>query len=226
MFGNFSEQFSEFISQIKNLPQSFNYVVEHPSSAILLVALLIILALAIRLKKVNFNAHLVAQIGIALALASVLQILRIYHWPQGGSITIGSMVPILFIGIVYGPEIGLFTGFLFGLLNLLLDPFILTPVQMLLDYPLAYMSLGLVGFFKKNYMTGALVSLFGRFFFHFISGLVFFSSYAVDAGMTPFLYSLMVNGIFIGVEGCICLIVLKCLPINRLKKSINKGEMM
>ena len=59
--------------------------------------------------------------------------------PQGGSITCGAMLPLLFIAYRYGPGIGCLTGFLYGLINILQDPFILHPLQVLFDYPLPYM---------------------------------------------------------------------------------------
>lgn len=217
-----SESIKKFIEQLGNLKESFLYVLARPSTVILLIAILVLCIVFAKVKKIKFSAKLIAQIGLAIALACVLQVLRVYRWPQGGSVTLGSMVPILFMGIVYGPSIGLLTGFIFGLLNLILDPFILTPVQMLLDYPLAYMSLGLVGFFRNNYIKGTVVALVGRFLCHFLSGVIFFGSYAIDAGMTPIPYSLLVNGVFIFVEGLICIIILKMLPIKRLKSTLIK----
>ncbi|NWK09985.1 energy-coupled thiamine transporter ThiT [Clostridium cadaveris] len=216
------ESINKFVGQLGNLKESFFYVLARPSTVILLIAILVLCIVFAKVKKIKFSAKLIAQIGLAITLACVLQVLRVYRWPQGGSVTLGSMVPILFMGIVYGPSIGLLTGFIFGLLNLILDPFILTPVQMLLDYPLAYMSLGLVGFFKNNYIKGTVVALFGRFLCHFLSGVIFFGSYAIDAGMTPIPYSLLVNGVFISVEGLICIIILKMLPIKRLKSTLIK----
>ena len=212
------ESINKFVGQLGNLKESFFYVLARPSTVILLIAILVLCIVFAKVKKIKFSAKLIAQIGLAIALACVLQVLRVYRWPQGGSVTLGSMVPILFMGIVYGPSIGLLTGFIFGLLNLILDPFILTPVQMLLDY----MSLGLVGFFKNNYIKGTVVALFGRFLCHFLSGVIFFGSYAIDAGMTPIPYSLLVNGVFISVEGLICIIILKMLPIKRLKSTLIK----
>lgn len=160
------------------------------------------------------RTRLITQIGISLALATILHIITIYHLPQGGSITPGSMVPLFIMALYYGPKIGIITGLLFGIINLILNPFIVHPVQLLLDYPLAFMVLGVAGFFK-NPIIGALVGLTGRFMFHFISGIVFFSSYAPQ-GMSPYLYSVIVNGLFMGVEGIICIVVISLLPLNQL----------
>jgi thiamine transporter len=53
---------------------------------------------------------------------------------------------------------------------------------------------------------GILVGGFGRFFSHFLSGVFFFASYAPE-GMSPIVYSLLVNGSIIGVEVAICFAV-------------------
>ena len=60
------------------------------------------------------------------------------------------------------------------------------------------------------------MAIAGRFVCHFISGVAFFGSYA-PKGMSPALYSLVVNGIFLGVEGVICLVIMGLLPLSQLK---------
>lgn len=60
------------------------------------------------------------------------------------------MVPILLLTFAYGKEIGFLTGFLYGLISLITDPFILHPIQMLFDYPLPYLAIGLAGYFRNN----------------------------------------------------------------------------
>ena len=51
----------------------------------------------------------------------------------------------MLIAFAYGPEVGFLAGFAYGILNLLLNPYILHPVQVLFDYPLPFMALGLWG---------------------------------------------------------------------------------
>ena len=162
---------------------------------------------------------MITRIAIALALATVLKIFRIYHLPQGGSITLGSMVPILIIAFLYGPLIGSLTGFIYGIITLFMDPFILSPVQVLFDYPLPFLVLGVAGFFKNKKILGAFIAIFLRFVCHFISGVAFFGSYAPE-GMSTVIYSLTVNGSFIAIEGLICLIIIKFLPFERINKEL------
>lgn len=206
-----------------SLKENFLTMIQNPSSIMALVGVLIIIAVLIRAKKIKLDARTISIIGVALALSMVLKFFRIYRLPQGGSITAGSMVPILLVALFYGPEIGLLTGFLFGILTLSLDPYILHPVQVLFDYPLPFMALGLAGFFPNKKILGPFVGIFGRFICHFISGLVFFGSYAPE-GMSPFVYSLVVNGLFVAVEGGVCIAIISLLPLKNLRFIFNKNS--
>lgn len=210
-------------SFIKNITDIFS----HPLSVVTLIGLLLIIIVLMRSKKIKMNTSIIAQIGLALALATILKIFRIYHFPQGGSITIGSMVPILLIAFIYGPETGFLTGLLYGLITLVIGPYILHPVQVLFDYPLPFMALGLAGYFNykkiSGKLLGTLTAILGRFICHFISGFAFFGSYAPE-GMSPVVYSLSVNGIFMAIEGAICIVIILFLPIEQLSKIATKNN--
>lgn len=195
----------------KNLGEIF----KHPTSLAALLAVIILVVVAIKVKKVKLNTYMIAQIGIALALATVLKIFKIYHLPQGGSVTFGSMIPILLMALFYGPEVGFLTGFIYGIITLIMDPYILHPVQVLFDYPLPFMALGLAGYFRDKKIVATIVAVFGRFICHFISGVVFFGSYA-PKGQSPMLYSFLSNGVFMGVEGAICVVIMALLPVKQL----------
>jgi len=116
--------------------------------------------------------------------------------PQGGSITLGSMVPVLLLSFRRGPKIGVFAGVVFGLAQMLLDGWVYNPFGMFLDYPLAFGMLGLAGLFKKIPPVGVAVSLTARFLSHFLSGVIFFWMYAPE-GMSPLVYSAIYNGSYI-----------------------------
>jgi thiamine transporter len=207
-----------------NLVENFKAILEKPSSILVLIALLVLLVVLLRLKKINFTPRTMAQISMMLALAIVLDLLKLYRLPQGGSVTFGSMVPILLISLWYGPEIGMLTGLLFGLVSLILGPYILHPVQVLFDYPLPYLALGAAGYFKKNKYVATILAVLLRYACHVISGVAFFAEYAKEAGQTPLIYSLTYNGTFLGVELVICLIILALLPVDQLYKSFSKAS--
>jgi thiamine transporter len=84
------------------------------------------------------------------------------------------------------------------------------------------MALGLAGYFPNRKVTGTIVAVIGRFICHFISGVVFFGSFA-PKGMSPAVYSLMVNGIFMAVEGGICIAIMAVLPLRQLSRIIKRA---
>ena len=219
IFNQFTKTLSKFLSAPKNIIDIFT----NPISLITILGCLIIFIVLFKAKKIKFDAKIITRIGIALALATILQAFKIYRFPQGGSVTLGSMVPILLIGFMYGPSIGMLTGFLFGMINMIMDPYILHPVQVLFDYPLPYLCLGVTGFFRNNRMIGSAIAILLRFLCHFISGVIFFGSFA-PKGISPFIYSLIVNGSIMGADGLICLIIIYLLPIKRLINTINNNQ--
>ena len=221
IFNDWVKQFSELFQKF---PNNIQDIITSPMSIITLIGCALLLIVLAKAKKIKFSPQLIARIGIALALATILKMLRLYHFPQGGSITLGSMIPILLIAFMYGPEVGCLTGFLYGVITFILDPYIMHPVQVLFDYPLPFMALGLAGFFKNNRLLGTSIAIFVRFICHFISGIAFFGSFAPE-GVSPILYSLTVNGPMIGIEGIICLIILAALPIARIINSTSNNTM-
>ncbi|MDK2805977.1 energy-coupled thiamine transporter ThiT [Thermoanaerobacterium thermosaccharolyticum] len=178
-----------------------------PATLSIIIAILFAAFLFYILRNsVKFNVKMLVYGGLAIAISFVLSYIRFYHWPQGGSITPASMLPLFVFAYYYGAGPGILVGMAYGMLQLIQDPYVVHWIQLLLDYPLAFGALGLAGFFKKNLSLGVLVGGFGRFFSHFLSGVFFFASYA-PKGMNPVVYSLLVNGILVGVEVLICFVV-------------------
>lgn len=198
-----------------SLAKNIADILAKPAALAALAGVIILTVTLLRVKKVRITPKLTAQIGIAIALSLVLNMFKIYRLPQGGSITLGGMVPILLIAMIYGPEAGFLTGLLYGILDLILEPYIVHPIQLLFDYPLPFMALGIAGYFKHNKLLGTVVAVFARFIFHFVSGFVFFADYSQNMG--PVLYSLVYNGSFLAIDGLICLVIIGILPIDRLR---------
>lgn len=141
----------------------------------------------------------IAEMGIAIALALVLYQIKIYHMPQGGSVTAGSMVPILLLALRRGYKLGIVTGILYGLLRILIGGEIYYPVQVLLDYPVAFGLLGFAGFFMTKPLYGVAAGIGGRFLAHLLSGAIFFGEYA-PPGQSPWIYSAIYNGSYLVPE--------------------------
>lgn len=205
---------------IEGLFENFKEIGKHPSTILAIVGCLLILLALIKVKKIKVTARLITHIGIALALSTILNTFKIYHFPQGGGITLGCLIPIFILTFAYGPEVGFLTGFLYGLISLITDPYIINPIQMIFDYPLPTICIGLAGYFKNKPYIGMSVAFFFKFLCHFISGVVFFGSYAPE-GMNAFLYSFIVNGPLLAGECLITLIIFRLLPVKRLFKIVN-----
>jgi len=73
-------------------------------------------------KKV-FSTRALAESVLVVALSAVLSFIKIYHLPQGGSITAGSMVPLIWISLRRGVKLGLFTCIVYGLVQFALEPY-------------------------------------------------------------------------------------------------------
>lgn len=149
-----------------------------------------------------------------VALAFLLSQLQLYHFPHGGSVTLGSMVPLLLVSFRYGAKFGALAGFLFGLIEIFRDSFILHPFQIWFDYPLSFMTMSLAGFFPQRLILGTAVAFAGRLTCHFISGVVFFAEYAPE-GTSSVIYSLTANATYILPEFLICCVILKLLPVEK-----------
>lgn len=161
-------------------------------------------------KKLVFSA-----MGIALAM--VASYIKIWEMPMGGSVTLLSMLFITLIGYWFGPKYGLLTGIAYGFLQFIIEPYMLSIPQVLLDYPLAFGALGLSGFFRnKKYglQTGYLAGVLGRFVCSTLSGVIFFASYAPE-GMNPWVYSALYQGGYLGAEAVITLIVISIPPVAK-----------
>lgn len=158
----------------------------------------------------KLSAKQLAFCAMSIALGTVLSNVKVYDFPFGGSITLLSMLIICLPGYWFGLGAGVITGVAYGVLQLLVDPYVLFPMQLLVDYPLAFGALGLSGLFansKNGLLKGYLVAIFGRYVFAVISGWIFFGTYAWE-GWAPLPYSLAYNACYIFAEGAITLAIL------------------
>jgi thiamine transporter len=167
----------------------------------------------------SFPTRVLAEVVVFVSLASVLSLVShsFFSLPQGGSINIG-MIPVFWLALRRGPKIGIFAGAVFGVVDLAIEPFVVNPIQFILDYPLAFSALGLAGFFKNwrglGPVVGVVVGGIGRFCSHFVSGIVYFASYAPQ-GQSPALYSLIYNGTYMFPSIVICAIVILSLQASK-----------
>ena len=159
-------------------------------------------------KKITFTAMM-----IALALIFEIFSTFVLPLPQGGNISVVA-IPLIILGYYYGLPTAMLGGVIVGVSQgLFVPPFVVNPIQYLLDYvlPFAFMGMATV-FIKLNpkqentlLSLGILLSLTLRYISHVISGTLFFAEYAGD--QIPIIYSLIYNITFIGPTLIITLIL-------------------
>ena len=108
------------------------------------VALCVIFAALVKTRR-KWNARMLASGALCVALSFVLSCIRLYRMPTGGSVTPGSMLPLMLFSVAYGAGPGLLAGLVYGVLQYLQGGWWLNVWQFLLDYILAFTVLGLAG---------------------------------------------------------------------------------
>lgn len=174
-----------------------NTVGLYVSAALLTAAIIALAFLFGRKDKKGFSTRSLTFAAVCIAMSFALSYLKIVEMPQGGSITIASLLPLMIYSYMFGTKKGVFAGFIYGILQAFQDTYILHPAQFLLDYPLAFSSIGLAGMFANNkalkytqlrFALGAVIAGTGRLLMHFISGIFAFGAFATFEPL--WLYSL------------------------------------
>ena len=166
----------------------------------------------------KFSVRALCGAAILIALATVTSLIKVFSFPFGGSVTLLSMLFIAIIGYLFSYKVSLAAALAYGLLQFVLKPEFYTPLQVIIDYLLAFASLGISGFFSydpskgeksnhKRLIGGYLAAISARWVFTTLSGYVFWAEYAWE-GWNPLLYSMVYNGIYIYAEGILTVIVL------------------
>ena len=152
----------------------------------------------LRIRAITEGAMLVAA-------AQTLSFIKLYEFPQGGSVT-AAMFPILLYAVRWGMPRGLLAGLSFGALQLIFDGAYAWGWQsMVLDYLLAFTPLGLAGIFRGKawgIFPGTILGCAGRFAVHYLSGVTIYRITMPTAipGFGVFdsaeIYSLVYNGCY------------------------------
>ena len=177
--------------------------------------------------------------AVLTALAIVLSFIKLGEMPLGGSVTLGSMLPVMLVSIVLGVKWGLASGAVFATFQLVqalasanVFPYCETgltlTVCILFDYAVPFTIIGLAGLFRgfslgrlKN--AGAYLGIFlvclVRFLSHFITGVAIWGQWAPD-GMGKYLYSLLYNGGYmlpeLGISLLLAVLILESPAAKRL----------
>lgn len=179
-----------------------------------------------RTKERSYRIYALCQSAIFIALATILSFLPVYEMPMGGSVTLASMLPILFIGMKFGPKWGLGTSFVYALIQLgqaLIkgNVFVYTVtasaviICVLFDYIVPFAVLGF-SFFARSNKSEKLsivrtlivfgIIIFIRFLCHFITGMTIWGQWD-DGFWGAFSFSLAYNGTYMLPELVITLVI-------------------
>lgn len=136
---------------------------------------------------------------MAIALAAVLSLfhLKLPHLIYGGSVSLHTL-PIFIVALRNGARTGVLAGVCYGVVNFLMSPYLVHPVQLLLDYPVAFGTLGIAGAVgaarSRPWLAALAVALASsaRLAAHVLSGIVYFGQLA-PAGTPAWKYSVVYN---------------------------------
>lgn len=175
----------------------------------------------------TFSVKTLTFSAMAMAMAFVTSYIKIFNLPYGGSVTLFSMLFICLVGYWYGPKAGLLAGFAYSILQFLQEPYILTPLQVCLDYFFAFTALGLSGFFrnwKNGLIIGYLAGALARGLCHTIGGYLFWMSYMPDNFPQSLskIYPIVYNYSYILLEAAVTVIVLAIPAVKSSMERVKK----
>lgn len=187
-----------YFETVKEWYPTLNQAVLYVSSAII-IAVMVTLAFIFNKTEQPFDTRCIAMAGICVAMSFGLSYIKLWDMPQGGSVTLVSLLPIMIFSNIYGTKKGLFVCFLYGVLQSIQDPWIIHPAQFLLDYPIAFASVGVAGMFiefktfknlpQVSFLLGGVVAGLLRFVCHVLSGVFAFAT----GDTNPWIFSLAYN---------------------------------
>ena len=211
--------------------ESFTNTVTYFSIAIIAI---LIVALGIMLARKTLAAKDIAYAGVAISLALALSFIKVTPVQYGGSITLASFAPLLIYAYYFGFVKALACGLIFGLLQFIQDPYILTPATFMLDYLLAFASISIMGLFSKfklnakTIVLGTTTSILFRFLMHFISGILYFNHGSIWVNLpadSAVAYSLLYQTVYLIPDLIICLTAMLLLHKMRVLEQIKpKGK--
>ncbi|MBE5764760.1 MAG: hypothetical protein E7339_04055 [Clostridiales bacterium] len=206
--------------------ENFTDLVTYTSIALIVILLI---AVGVMLARKKLATQDIAYAGVAISISFVLSFLKVTPVLYGGSITLASLAPLLIYAYYFGFAKALVCGLIYGLLQFIQDPYILTPATFTLDYLLAFASVSVMGLFSKaglNAKTvtlGTTLSILCRFVMHFISGILYFNHGSIWVNLpanSAVSYSLLYQTVYLIPDLVICLAVMLVLLKTRVLEQI------
>jgi thiamine transporter len=154
-----------------------------PGQVLTVATIFLLLVLIMRSSKKKNDVSVLVKSAILMGVAFVLNQVTLFRMPQGGSITAFSMFALFLVGYLFGPRQGILAGMAYGLLDLVINPYVIHPIQIFMDYPLAFGAIGIGAILretKQGMITGYLVGVLGRYLVTVVSGIIFWGMYAAE----------------------------------------------
>ncbi len=182
----------------------------------------------------NRNQNLVAMVECALfvAAAIVLDFIKLYELPNGGSIKF-VMLPLIVFALRRGFKWGTISGMLYLVISIILgregifypgSTATVVIVCILFDYILAYATVGLAPVFAKMFkkrIVGVGFATFMvcvvRFISHFISGATIWADFS-NGAKGAILFSITYNGSYMLPIAVVCTIV--CIAVYKFAPKV------
>ena len=167
-------------------------------------------------EKKEFDSRSLSYAGICIAMSFALSYIKFFEMPQGGSLTLASLLPLMIYSYMFGVRKGVLAGFAYGILQAVQGIWFIHPAQFLLDYPVAFSAIGLAGMFSRvkklqklpqvKFALGAAAASALRFISHVFAGVFAFSEYstldnvwAYSLGYNSFVFADIAIAIAVGV---------------------------
>lgn len=202
---------------------------ESTTGQIISVAVLVILFAGVLLsgKKQKTNTKTMVVSALLVGLSIVLTRITIYSMPQGGSVSLFGMLPIVICAYFFGTRRAVMCGMCVGMIDLIFKPYVIHPIQLLLDYPLAFGAIGFAGLIfmakKDGLIPAYLFGVLCRYICAVISGVVFFGACAPE-GFSALTWSLWYNVLYLAIEAA-GTVVLLLIPSVRYSLKRIKTEL-
>ena len=186
-------------------------------AATIVVIILLFVGILISGKGKKVDTKTLVASALLVALAVVLKQVKLFPMPQGGDVSAFGMLPIALCAYFFGVRRGIMAGMCVGLVDLIFSPYVIHPIQLLLDYPLAFGAIGFAGLLrnkKGGLIAGYLLGVFGRYICSVMSGIIYFGAY-VPEGFNAVTWSAWYNFAYLGAEAAITVVLLVIPPVKR-----------
>ena len=169
--------------------------------------------------KTSKNVRFLVEASMLIALGTVLSLLKIAEMPYGGSITAGSLLPLVILSYRHGTVRGLGAGVVYAALQQLLGLSYLSyfttwqsiVAVILLDYIVAYTAVGLGGIFRRSFASqktalvcGSVFVCILRYICHTVAGATVWAGLSIPTE-AALIYSIGYNATYMLPE-CIILV--------------------